>query len=122
MNFATRYKPNQKRLSVMDQHDCVDRLSYVDSTKMVQRMIAEGHNLMAYRALALNRGQYSLDDLADDETLPALGVYEEDPAIAGAKLEAYKKELKGRQSETSIESKSEPEVVEKKVESSSDSE
>jgi len=96
MEFYTRYDALKQKPSKLDEHDHVDRLSYVDSTKMVQRMIQEGQNLMAFRAAALTRGQYKLEDLKEDETLPAMSVFEEDPVIRDQKLDAYKKELNSR--------------------------
>lgn len=94
-SFATRYTPNTKVVSVMDSHDNVDRLSYVDSTQMVKRMIFEGQNLMAYRAAAL-RGMYSSDELGNlgsEEGLPAIPVYETDPVIGKQIIDGYKEVL-----------------------------
>lgn len=106
IKFNTRYsRPAQVR-SKMDQRDNVDRLSYVDSTKMVQRMILEGQNLNTYRAACQRAGMYKLEDLEKDENVPAMPVYQEDPVIMAAVRQSYESELKdsveSRQAEQEI--------------------
>ena len=94
VKFSTRYNRVAQVRSKMDQRDNVDRLSYVDSTKMVQRMILEGQNLNAYRAAAQRAGMYKLEDLEKDENVPAMPVYQEDPVIMDAVKQSYESELK----------------------------
>ena len=68
---------------VYDRHDNVDRLSYVDNTVMVQRLINEGRSLAQARAAALRSGMYSGDlHEIDEESGIAVPIYETDPAIA----------------------------------------
>lgn len=68
---------------VYDRHDNVDRLSYVNSTLMVQRLINEGKNLNAYRAQALRSGSYTGDmkEIVDDNGIPT-PVYQMDPVVS----------------------------------------
>jgi len=94
VKFSTRFNRLSQVRSKMDQRDNVDRLSYVDSTKMVQRMILEGQNLNAYRAAAQRAGMYKLDDLEKDEKVPALPVYQEDPVILSGIQKVYESEFK----------------------------
>lgn len=69
-----------------DTHDNVDRVSYVDSTRLVERFILEGHNLNAVRAKALRSGLYSgdLKEIFDEDSGLAMPVYAQDPAISDA--------------------------------------
>lgn len=75
--------PCKNRDKVYDRRDKVDRLSYVDSTLMVKRFIAEGKSLQQARAMALRSGQYSgdLKEIAEDKGF-AVPVYSMDPALA----------------------------------------
>ena len=89
--FHTRFNP-AKRLTtgkVYDSRDEVDRLSYVDSTAMITRLINEGKNLAAYRADALRSGQYSGDfnEIVHDNGIP-LPVYQSDPVVVAPVLDA----------------------------------
>lgn len=93
IKFYTKYDRVKQQRSKLDPKDNVDRLSYVDSTRMVQRMILEGQNLNAYRAAAQRAGMYRLQDLETDEKVPAMPVYEEDPVIMQGIQDIYKDEL-----------------------------
>lgn len=76
-----------------DTHDNVDRVSYVDSTRLVERFILEGHNLNQVRAKALRSGLYSgdMNEIEHDDSVP-IPVYKQDPAI----IEPIVDELRAR--------------------------
>lgn len=85
MKFYTRFEsaPCLNAKKKYDTHDNVDRVSYVDSTRLVQRFILEGHNLNAVRAKALRSGLYSgdMNEIDADDSIP-IPVYKMDPAQA----------------------------------------
>lgn len=83
MHIYTRFDvaENINKNKVFDRHDNVDRLSYVDNTRLIQRFIYEGQNLMAVRAKALASGMYSSDEVNGDIDDPIVPVFAQDPAI-----------------------------------------
>lgn len=82
---------------VYDRHDNVDRVSYVDSTRLIERFIMEGHNLNEVRARALNSGLYKdYEDALDSSDPITLPVYETDPAILQPIIDSAQKSLKSR--------------------------
>lgn len=89
--------PIKNKDKVYDRHDNVDRTSYVDSTRLIERFIYEGNNLNAVRARALNSGMYSdyKDALSSEDGFVA-PVYETDPAIMQPIIERAADELKSR--------------------------
>lgn len=97
--FYTRFNvaPRLNEHKVYDRHDNVDRVSYVDNTRLIQRFIFEGQNLNAVRAKALHSGLYtdqqSLEDNSEDLILP---VYKTDPAIMDPIIQNAKSSLKSR--------------------------
>lgn len=99
MAFYTRFNVAESlnKDKVYDRHDNVDRVSYVDSTRLIQRFILEGQNLNAVRARALNSGMYSdaeaFGDNNDDVVVP---VYAQDPALTAPVIEKAKSTLKSR--------------------------
>lgn len=83
-NFHTMYDPAEikNKNKVYDTHDNVDRVSYVDSTRLVERFIAEGQSLNIARAKALRSGLYSgdMNEIINDDS-PVIPVYKTDPAV-----------------------------------------
>lgn len=102
MKFHTRYRIPKRVLRHFDEHDNVDRISFIDSTALVQRMISEGKSLDYYRALSLRNGLYDLDDLKADESVPAVPVYQEDPVILSNLDKIYRQEMKRQQRDVDI--------------------
>lgn len=102
MQFHTRFNvaPCKNKDKVYDVHDNVDRVSYMDNTKLIQRFIYEGHNLAEVRAKALRSGMYSgdLKEIADESGI-VTPVYALDPAIAQPIIESAKATLESRVSE-----------------------
>lgn len=98
MKFYTRFNvaDNINKDKIYDRHDNVDRLSYVDNTRLIQRFIYEGQNLMAVRAKALASGMYSSDEVRDGVDDPFIPVYEQDPAIMHPIIEESNSVLKSR--------------------------
>lgn len=99
MTFHTVYNlaENKNKDKVYDRSDNVDRVSYVDSTRLIERFILEGHNLNEVRAKALNAGMYkdADDALSNDDGL-ILPVYETDPAILQPIIDSAKADLTSR--------------------------
>lgn len=99
MTFYTRFNVAESlnRDKIYDRHDNVDRVSYVDNTRLIQRFILEGQNLNAVRAKALNSGMYMdsevFSDNNDDLIIP---VYKQDPAIMDPIIDKAKSSLKSR--------------------------
>lgn len=95
--FHTRFNPAPRKTlgKVYDSHDNVDRLSYVDSTLMINRLINEGRSLNEYRANALRSGQYSGDfkEIVNDAGIPC-PVFQSDPVIAMPIIEEAQAQLK----------------------------
>lgn len=95
--FHTRFNPAPRKTlgKVYDSHDNVDRLSYVDSTLMINRLINEGRSLNEYRANALRSGQYSGDfnEIVNDVGIPC-PVFQSDPVIAMPIIEEAQEMLK----------------------------
>lgn len=81
MKFYTRFETASKIERPLSLKDNVDRLSYVDNTLMVKRLILEGKNLAIYRANALKAGMYSGEDALKEDSGLAVPVYEQDPVI-----------------------------------------
>lgn len=104
--FHTRFNVAEvkNKYKVYDRHDNVDRVSYVDNTKLIQRLIYEGQNLAAYRAQALRTGLYSDQDAFAGVDDPIIPVYEQDPAIMQPIVEASKAALKSRVAKANDES------------------
>lgn len=96
MKFYTRFDVAEMKNKdkVYDVHDNVDRISYVDSTRLVERFILEGHNLNEIRAKALRSGLYSGDmtEIENDNSV-VVPVYATDPAILDPVIEHAKKTL-----------------------------
>lgn len=99
VKFASRFNtfPCKNSDKIYDRHDNVNRVSYVDSTLMVKRLIAEGRDLNAARAAALRSGMYSgnLNEIEHDDSI-VVPVYEQDPAIAAPIIDEAKKNLTSR--------------------------
>ena len=93
MKFHTRFDvaETKNKDNVYDVHDNVDRISYVDSTRLVERFILEGHNLNEIRAKALRSGLYSGDmsEIENNDT-PIIPVYKTDPALLDPVIESAK--------------------------------
>lgn len=99
MQFYTRFHVAESlnKDKVYDRHDNVDRVSYVDNTRLIQRFILEGQNLNAVRAKALNSGMYSDNDaFADNSEDIVVPVYKVDPAILDPMIDNAKTVLKSR--------------------------
>lgn len=99
MKFYTRFDvcDNINKNKVYDRHDNVDRVSYVDNTRLIQRFILEGQNLNSVRAKALNSGLYTdADAYADNNDDVIIPVYKQDPAIMDPIIESAKSSLKSR--------------------------
>lgn len=98
MKFYTRFDVAESlnKNKVYDRHDNVDRVSYVDNTRLIQRFILEGQNLNAVRAKALNSGMYSDQEAFADNDDVVVPVYKTDPAIMDPVIENAKKSLKSR--------------------------
>lgn len=97
--FYTRFNvaSNKNKDKVYNRHDNVDRVSYVDNTRLIQRFILEGQNLNAVRARALNSGLYAdseaFDDNNEDVIIP---VYKTDPALMDPIIADAESSLKSR--------------------------
>lgn len=99
MQFYTRFNVAESlnKDKVYDRHDNVDRVSYVDNTRLIQRFILEGQNLNAVRAKALNSGMYSDSEaFADNSSDVIVPVYKVDPAILDPMIDNAKNSLKSR--------------------------
>lgn len=99
MKFYTRFDVAESlnKDKVYDRNDNVDRVSYVDNTRLIQRFILEGQNLNAVRAKALNSGMYSDDEaFGDNRSDVIIPVYDTDPAILNPVIEDAKASLKSR--------------------------
>lgn len=94
--FYTRFTHPKQKASLLDQVDNVDRLSYVDSTKLVQRFISEGKNLQLARARALSSGLYSPGENLDTDNDPFLPVYVPDPVDRQQILDNYMAKKRAR--------------------------
>lgn len=97
--FYTRFNvaPMLNEHKVYDRHDNVDRVSYVDNTRLIQRFIFEGQNLNAVRAKALNSGLYiDFEAFADNNGDVIVPVYKTDPAIMNPIIDKAKDALKSR--------------------------
>lgn len=97
--FHTRFNvaESKNKNKVYDRHDNVDRLSYVDNTRLIERFIYEGQSLSAVRAKALRSGLYSEEDaLNSNVNEPIIPVYTSDPAIMSSVIEESRKSLKSR--------------------------
>lgn len=83
-----------------DTHDNVDRVSYVDSTRLVERFILEGHNLNEVRAKALRSGLYSgdMNEIEHDDSVP-IPVYKQDPAIIDPIVDELRARMDKRKAE-----------------------
>lgn len=99
MKFHTRFDVAEikNKNKVYDVHDSVDRISYVDSTRLVERFILEGHNLNEVRAKALRSGLYSGDmrEIENDDS-PVIPVYKTDPALIDPVVSEAKTRLASR--------------------------
>ena len=91
MKFYTRFETAAKVVRPLSLEDNVDRLSYVDNTLMVKRLILEGKNLAVYRASALKSGMYSGDEALQEDSGLAVPVYEQDPVIVSDILKGIPK-------------------------------
>lgn len=99
MRFYTRFDvaPSINRNKIYDRHDNVDRVSFVDNTRLIQRFILEGENLNRVRARALNSGLYSdVDAFNDNNEVPVIPVYKQDPTIIDPIIADAKNSLKSR--------------------------
>lgn len=92
--FRTRFNPapNRNVNKVYDRHDLVDRVSYVDSSLLIQRFIREGESLQRARARALGSGFYSHADVFSEKVDGDLcmPVYPLDPAEVEPIVESAK--------------------------------
>lgn len=102
MKFYCRFDvaPSLNKDKVYDIHDNVDRVSYVDSTRLVERFILEGHNLNEVRAKALRSGLYSgdLSEIQNDDSIP-IPVYDMDPAVASPIIDELKSRMSKKKAE-----------------------
>lgn len=101
MKFYTRFDVAEKVVRPLSLEDNVDRLSYVDNTLMVKRLILEGKNLAIYRASALKAGLYSGDEALKEESGLATPVYEQDPVIVSEILKGIPKKSDSDKDEAS---------------------
>lgn len=99
MKFYTRFDVAESlnKNKIYDRHDNVDRVSYVDNTRLIQRFILEGQNLNAVRAKALNSGLYADNEaFADNNEDVIIPVYKTDPALMDPIIADAKRSLKSR--------------------------
>lgn len=96
--FYTRFNvaPSLNKDKVYDRRDNVDRMSYVDNTRLIERFILEGQNLSAVRAKALRSGLYGEAEAMSDVNDPIIPVYEMDPAIMKPIIDEAKAGLTSR--------------------------
>lgn len=99
VNFHTRFNPaiRKSKGKIYDEHDNVDRLSYVDSTLMINRLINEGKNLNSYRAMALSSGSFNgnMKEISEDNSIPC-PVFQSDPTIVMPVIEQAQKDLESK--------------------------
>lgn len=98
--FHTRFNvaDSINKDKVYDRHDNVDRLSYVDSSLLVQRFISEGMNLQQARAKSLMSGAYQFQEVYSEgvDSELAMPVYPSDPVIVHSVVEETKRRKKER--------------------------
>lgn len=102
MKFYCRFDvaPSLNKDKIYDTHDNVDRVSYVDSTRLVERFILEGHNLNEVRAKSLRSGMYSGDlrEIDADDSIP-IPVYGMDPAVASPIIDELKSRMENNKAD-----------------------
>ena len=85
MTFKTRFTVGRAHWPVYNPNDAVDRLTYVDTTQQITRMLQAGANLK----LRNNQGLSG-----EDFNSPAMPVYSPDVAISQKMINQYQEELK----------------------------
>lgn len=87
--FVTKFDVTPFAGCEMNPYDAVDRLSYVDSTTQIVRMLSAGVNMR------LQNSQLMCTD--GDMNAPSMPVYAPDISVAYAKLHEMKEQLKENQ-------------------------
>lgn len=87
--FYTRFHKPKREDVFMDPFDKVDRLTYLDTTVQITRMMQAGVNL------AFRKEQGFPYDGTDDFD-PSIPVFPIDPAISAQRMKEYKQALKDR--------------------------
>ena len=90
MKFYTKFAKPVRVRCLYDPYDAVDRLTYVDTTVQISRMMQAGVNL-AFRS---NQG-FPTGDFENDSS-PAVPVYNVDPALSANMIKEYKQKLKDK--------------------------
>ena len=88
--FYTKFNKPTRVRCLYDPYDAVDRLTYVDTTVQISRMMQAGVNL-AFRA---NQGFPTVD--LDNDNSPVAPVYNVDPALSANMIKEYKQKLKDK--------------------------
>lgn len=89
MNFRTKFNVPRREGSMMNPYDAVDRLSYVDSTTQIVRMLKAGVNMR------LQNSQLMAYD--GDMNAPSMPVYAPDISTAYRELHEMQDKLKENQ-------------------------
>lgn len=87
--FYTRFHKVPREVDLYDPFDKVDRLTYLDTTVQITRMMQAGVNL------AFRREQGLPYDGSDDFD-PSVPVFPIDPAISAQRMKEYRQALKDR--------------------------
>lgn len=87
--FFTRFHKVPREVDLYDPYDKVDRLTYLDTTVQITRMMQAGVNL------AFRREQALPYDGTDDSD-PCVPVYTVDPALSAQQMKSYRQALKDR--------------------------
>lgn len=87
--FFTRFHKPKREDVLMDPFDKVDRLTYLDTTVQITRMMQAGVNL-AFRK------EQGLPYDGSDDFDPSIPVFPIDPAISAQRMKEYRQTLKDR--------------------------
>lgn len=87
--FYTRFHKVPREVDLYDPFDKVDRLTYLDTTVQITRMMQAGVNL-AFRK------EQGLPYDGTDDFDPSIPVFPVDPAISAQRMKEYRQALKDR--------------------------
>lgn len=87
--FYTRFHKPKREDVFMDPFDKVDRLTYLDTTVQITRMMQAGVNL-AFRK------EQGLPYDGSDDFDPSVPVFPIDPAVSAQRMKEYRQTLKDR--------------------------
>lgn len=86
--FYTKFIKPTRVCCLYDPYDAVDRLTYVDTTVQISRMMQAGVNLAFRSNQGLPTGDF------ENDNSPAAPVYTVDPALSANMIKSYKQSLK----------------------------